>query len=135
MVIDMNESQLSTLQQVRDFLVGTADVTFAAAEDDAARYRFISRVLLRFDYPRLGRADKGLIRHYLARTSGYSRAQITRLLQRQTREGGLSQRYRAPRAGFRPQSRHHRCRWITFLVSASSGSAQMASTPATVSDL
>ncbi|MBH2042346.1 MAG: hypothetical protein I8H87_02170 [Comamonadaceae bacterium] len=96
----MNESQLSTLQQVRDFLAGTADVTFAAAEDDAARYRFISRVLLRFDYPGLGRADKSLIRHYLARTSGYSRAQITR----------LSQHYRPPRAGFRPQSRHHGCR-------------------------
>jgi transposase InsO family protein len=101
MVIDMNESQLTTLQQIRDFLAGTADVTFAAAEDDAARYRFISRVLVRFDYPRLGRADKGLIRRYLARTSGYSRAQITRLVQRQAREGGLSQRYRAPRAGFR----------------------------------
>ncbi len=40
MVIDTYESQLSTSQQVRDFLGGTADVTFAAAEDDAVRYRF-----------------------------------------------------------------------------------------------
>ena len=40
MVIDTYESQLSTSQQVRDFLAGTADVTFAAAEDDAVRYRF-----------------------------------------------------------------------------------------------
>lgn len=100
MVIDMNDSQLSTLPQIRDFLAGTADVVFAPPTDDAARYRFIAQVLTRLGYQRLTRPDKGLIRRYLERTTGYSRAQIARLLRRH-RQGQLSQRYAAPKAGFR----------------------------------
>lgn len=100
MVIDMNEARLSTLEQICDFLAGTADVRFTAAPDDAARYRFIAGVLERFDYARRGRTDKGLLRRYLIRVSGYSRAQLARLLRRHAEDGVLAQRYAAPTAGF-----------------------------------
>lgn len=100
MVIDMSNSRLSTLAQVRDFLAGTADVAFVTPADDAARYRFIAQVLMGFGYRALARPDKGLIRRYLERTTGYSRAQITRLVRRHRQEGGLSQHYATPRAGF-----------------------------------
>lgn len=101
MVIDMNDSLLVTFDQIRDFLSGTTEVTFAPMGDDAARYHFISGVLSRFGYKTLGRPDKGLIRRYLERTAGYSRAQIARLVHRHGQDGGLSQRYAAPQAGFR----------------------------------
>jgi transposase InsO family protein len=101
MVIEMNDSQLTTLEQIQAFLAGTAAVVFAAPADDAARYRFIARVLTRFGYRRLRRADKGLIRHYLMRTTGYSRAQVARLLRQFRCRGGLAQRYASPLAGFR----------------------------------
>jgi len=101
MVIDMNDASLTTLAQLREFLAGTADVTFTSSGDDGARYRFIAGVLRRFGYPALARPEKGLLRRYLARTSGSSRAQLTRLLRRHEEQGGLSQRYVAPTAGFR----------------------------------
>lgn len=65
------------------------------------RYRFIAAVLERFRYTRCPRADKGLLRRYLALVSGYSRAQLAGLLRRHAEEGVLAQRYAAPKAGFR----------------------------------
>lgn len=101
MVIHMNDSQLTALEQIQAFLAGTAGVVFAPQSDDAVRYRFIAGVLARFGYARLGRADKGLIRRYLVRTTGYSRQQVTRLVKQFRDEGELVQRYATPTAGFR----------------------------------
>ena len=100
MVIDMNETKLNTIAQIREFLAGTADVYWSPEEDDKARYAFIRNVLSRFDYRRLVRPDKGLIRVYLGRTSGYSRAQLARLIRQYLDCGRVVQRYAAPQAGF-----------------------------------
>ena len=100
MVIDMNETKLTTIGQIREFLAGTADVYWTAEADDKARYAFICDVLARFDYFRLGRPDKGLIRAYLARTSGYSRAQLARLIRQYLDSGRMVQHYGKPRSGF-----------------------------------
>jgi hypothetical protein len=100
MVIDMNETKLTTVGQIREFLAGTADICWTPEEDDQARYAFIRDVLSRFDYRRLVRPDKGLIRVYLGRTSGYSRAQLARLIRQYLDCGRVVQRYAAPQAGF-----------------------------------
>ena len=100
MVIDMNETKLTTVGQIREFLAGTADIHWTPEEDDQARYAFIRKVLARFDYRRLVRPDKGLIRVYLGRTSGYSRAQLARLIRQYLDCGRVVQRYAAPQAGF-----------------------------------
>ena len=55
---------------------------FRRAEDDEGRYGWIEQVLRRFEYRRLGRADKGAVLAYLQHLSGYSRAQATRLVAR-----------------------------------------------------
>lgn len=101
MVIHMNDSQLTTLDQIRDFLTGASAMVFTQKSDDAARYRFIAAVLTRFRYAALGRADKGLIRRYLMQLTGYSRAQTARLVREFRKAGMLTQRYAAPTAGFR----------------------------------
>jgi len=104
MVINMNETQLCTIEQIRQFLSASAPIEFSAAGDDGGRYAHISRVLKRFDYPRCSRADRGLLRRYLQHTSGYSRAQIARLIAHW--QGNrlavvpLVKRYRAPRTTF-----------------------------------
>jgi transposase InsO family protein len=100
MVIDMNETKLTTLAQLEVFVAGTAAVAFQpkAGEDD--RYRHISQVLQRFRYPSLKRAGKGIVLRYLVHTTGYSRQQLTRLVKRQQEAGGLSKRYRPPARGF-----------------------------------
>jgi transposase InsO family protein len=100
MVIDMNEAQVRTLEQVRQVLAGTADLQFRCAQDDAQRYRWIEQVLRRFDYRQLGRADRGSVLAYLQRLSGYSRAQVTRLVCRWLPGSVLVKRYQAPAHAF-----------------------------------
>jgi transposase InsO family protein len=104
MVINMNETRLRTIEQVQQFLAGSEEIEFSAAGGDEERYGHISRVLKRFDYPRLGRVDKGVILAYLRRTSGYSRPQLTRLIARWDENHlaavPLAKRYSAPVCAF-----------------------------------
>ena len=37
----MNETKLTTIDQIREFLAGTADIHWTAEADDKARYAFI----------------------------------------------------------------------------------------------
>ncbi len=46
----MNETKLTTIGQIREFLTGTADVYWMPGDDDKARYAFIRNVLSRFNY-------------------------------------------------------------------------------------
>ena len=92
----MNESRLNTVAQLRAFLEGTLEVEFCPLSEDSQRYAFISALLKRFGYPRLGRADKGVVLRYLQRTTGYSRQQLTRLVRRAADGAPLVKRYRAP---------------------------------------
>ena len=100
MVIDMNETRLCALGQLKAFLEGTGEVRFQPVEDDEGRYSHIQAVLKRFAYPRLKRANKGLVLRYLGRTTGYSRQQLTRLVRQCLATGGLAKRYRPPAQGF-----------------------------------
>jgi hypothetical protein len=96
MVIDMNEAQVRTLEQVRQVLAGTQALEFQATADDAGRYAWIESVLLRFEYRGLARGDRGRVLAYLQRLSGYSRAQITRLVSRWDGGKRLVKNYGAP---------------------------------------
>jgi transposase InsO family protein len=100
MVIDMNEAQVRSLEQVRQVLEGTQSLEFRQAEDDQGRYAWIESVLRRFDYRRLPRAHRGSVLAYLQRLSGYSRAQITRLVSRWDAGKRLVKDYRAPEHAF-----------------------------------
>jgi hypothetical protein len=84
MVIDMDETRLRTIEQLADFLRATPEVAFTApvmgGAGDNQRYEHISRVLARFDYPRCNKRERGVVLAYLRRTSGYGRAQLTRLV-------------------------------------------------------
>jgi len=100
MVIDMNEVQVRTLEQVRQVLAGTQAMQFQATADDEGRYAWIGSVLKRFDYRRLARSERGPVLAYLQRLSGYSRAQITRLVARWSAGKPLVKHYGAPRQPF-----------------------------------
>jgi len=96
MVIDMNEAQVRTLEQVRQVVAGTQALEFRRAQDDEARYGWLGSVLQRFGYRSLKRADRGLLLVYLQRLSGYSRAQVKRLVAVWVSGEPLVKRYCAP---------------------------------------
>jgi transposase-like protein len=50
MVVKMDESKLSTIEQIEAFLGASEQVAFTAHAGDTERYAHISRVLRRFDY-------------------------------------------------------------------------------------
>jgi transposase InsO family protein len=108
MVIDMDETRLRTIEQLEEFLKATPEVAFTApgvgAATDNQRYEHISRVLTRFDYPQRNKRERGVVLAYLRRTSGYGRAQLTRLVARwavnRVAQHPLLKRYRAPAAPF-----------------------------------
>ena len=100
MVINMDESRLQTISQLSAFLEGTLEVKFIVPDTDDKRYAHIASVAQRFGYARLKRPDKGVVLRYLQRTSGYSRAQLTRLLGRVVDCQPLSKRYSAPAHAF-----------------------------------
>ena len=93
MVTLMNDQELTSLEQVRAFLEGAEAVVFSIQGKEAS-YAWIERTLFRFHYRRLGRADKGLIIRYLMKVSGYSRQQITRLIQQYQARGIVKRRQR-----------------------------------------
>jgi transposase InsO family protein len=102
MMIDMNETQLTTLDQMRAFVQGTQEVQFvpAAGQGKEERYAFVQSVVRRFGYARLAREDKAVVLRYLERTTGYSRQQTTRLVRQACSARGLHTHYGLPRRGF-----------------------------------
>ena len=80
----MDEAKLRTVAQLQEFLNATQEINFTGApgDGDHQRYEHISRVLKRFAYSALGKSERGVVLAYLRRTSGYSRAQLTRLVAR-----------------------------------------------------
>ena len=78
----MTDSKLRTIEQIEEFLTASREVSFSSNGDNTQRYAHISSTLKRFDYPRRGKRDRGVLRRHLQHTTGYSRAQITRLIRR-----------------------------------------------------
>ncbi|MEO8508009.1 MAG: hypothetical protein ABI593_10295 [Betaproteobacteria bacterium] len=101
MVIDMNEGRLGTIEQIREFLAGTADVVFSTTEDPAARYHFVAKVLNRHRYFKLRKGDRGVRFAYMQRLTGYTRQHLTKLIGRYRQEHHLHPVTRASRTSFK----------------------------------
>ena len=94
----LRTERIRSLDDVRAFLEGNeaADITL---HDRQQAYAFIERTLVRFRYHfGLPRAGKGLVRRFLAKVTGYSPAQLSRLIARQRRTGGIRDRRSKPPA-------------------------------------
>lgn len=96
----MKLEDLTTIDQLTDFLSGTQAVAFSVISDKDACYRWIQGELARFHYRGLPRADKGVVIRYLMKISGYSRQQLTRLIAQYRKTGRLRRRQRTV-AGFK----------------------------------
>jgi len=99
MIVTIKTQGLQTMEQIRAFLEGTRPLGFEApAREDL--YVWLTGELRRLGYLRLGKADKGLVRRYLERVSGLSRAQLTRLIQQFRETGSIRDRRGKPAKPF-----------------------------------
>jgi transposase InsO family protein len=92
MTITMDDTQITTLDQVQAVLESPAGLAFNRAGRTEI-YAWIDSVLKRFDYFKLRRKAKGQVKAYLQRLSGLSRAQMTRLVTRDQLEGEIKPGY------------------------------------------
>jgi hypothetical protein len=97
MVIDMNDARLDTIEQIREFLAGTADVAFSAPEDQTTRHRFVAKMLDRHRYFKLSRGHRGVLFAYLQRPTDYTRQHLTKLIGRYRQAHHLHPATRASR--------------------------------------
>lgn len=94
MTLEMDDTGIQTLDDVKRFLRGAKRIGFKGASR-AAKYDWLNRTLKRFDYHRQNKRSKGLLRCYMRHITGFSRAQLTRLIVRHLRCGTLEpQSYR-----------------------------------------
>jgi transposase InsO family protein len=75
----MDDSETGSLEQIEAFLAGSGEVRFAGQRREEV-YGWVEQTLVRQRYASLDKAGKGLVRRYLARMTGLSRAQVTRLI-------------------------------------------------------
>jgi len=79
MTIHMKNLERLSLTEMEEFVQGNRKVVLSL-EGQAAIYGFIEALLKAQQYRRLTRGQRGVVRHFLMKVSGLSRAQITRLI-------------------------------------------------------
>lgn len=80
-----------SLEQIRAFLEASEEIEFEAAEREEV-YQWITRTLCEQEYWKQGRSVKGMLRRYISKMTGLSRAQVTRLIRRYQESGAVRER-------------------------------------------
>ena len=95
----MDDKQIQTLEQVQQFVASSQTIEFKGT-DTKEKYQWIEEVLKKFKYQWLKRHGKGILRRYIEKVTGYSRAQVARLVSSYRESGKLRvteyHRYRFP---------------------------------------
>jgi transposase InsO family protein len=98
-MISVHETEKLSLQQIERFLAAAKEVRFEA-RDRKQIYRWIERLLCQQAYMQQRRRARGLLRRYIGKMTGLSRAQVTRLVGRYLATGQVgmqnSRRHRFP---------------------------------------
>lgn len=79
MIIRMQQLEGMTLEEMREFVESNRKLRFEA-EDREALYGLLERVLKNQRYGKLSKNQRGVVRQFLIRVSGLSRAQMGRLI-------------------------------------------------------
>jgi transposase InsO family protein len=85
--VSVRNTEDLSLEQIRALLAASQEIEFEAA-DRKEVYEWITRTLCRQEYWKQKRESKGVLRSYIGRMTGLSRAQVTRLVKRY-RESGV----------------------------------------------
>jgi transposase InsO family protein len=86
-----------SLVEIEAFLAASDSVRFVGSSR-VELYKWVERLLCHHEYPLQGRRSKGLLRAYVERMTGFSRAQSTRLIGGYVKAGRI-----APKPSLRPR--------------------------------
>src|ERR1700682_196007 len=99
-MISVHEAEKLSLEQIEKFLLAAKEVRFEASQREEV-YGWVERLLCQQEYARQGRRARGLLRRYIGKMTGLSRAQLTRLVGRYVATGQVlvktTRRHRLPR--------------------------------------
>ena len=84
----MHHAERVSLESIRSFLQASAEIHFES-QSRAERYAWVEQLLVQQQYATLSKADRGLVRRYIAKMMGLSRAQVTRLIGLYTASGAV----------------------------------------------
>jgi len=85
----VQQSEQVSREAIRSFLQGSEEIRFES-QNREQRYGWVEQLLVQQQYSMLGKADRGLIRRYIEKMTGLSRAQVTRLINRYTVSGAVT---------------------------------------------
>jgi transposase InsO family protein len=77
--ISVHEAEKLSLEQIRRFVEASEELRFEG-ESRPERYNWVERVLVAQQYGSQGKAARGLLRRYIEKMTGLSRAQASRLI-------------------------------------------------------
>lgn len=99
MTVMVSDTRVMTMEELGAFLLSSGNVSFRR-KSRSETYAWIEKTLRRYGYPSRPRHEKGLIRQYLEKMTGYSPAQLSRLIAQYRRTGHVRlpdyQRHRFP---------------------------------------
>jgi len=76
----VHSAEKLSLEQIRGFIAASEELRFES-EDRAQRYSWVERMLVEQQYASQGKVARGLLRRYIEKMTGLSRAQVSRLIQ------------------------------------------------------
>jgi len=86
MQIIMNDTKDYTIEKIENFLKGSEKITFNG-KGQADTYKWIQTALIKFQYISLKKQKKSLVKLYIQKITGYSRAQVTRYIKQYVKTG------------------------------------------------
>jgi transposase InsO family protein len=87
MTLQMNDSSIASIQDIKEFLKVENNIRFVAVSKKE-KYRWIDDVLTKFGYLTLkSKKDKSIVRKYIRKMTGLSNAQTTRIIKKKKQCG------------------------------------------------
>jgi transposase InsO family protein len=87
--ISVHQAERLSLEEVGRFVAASEGIRFEG-QDRGQVYGWVEQVLVGQEYARQGKAARGLLRRYIERMTGLSRAQVTRLVARYAASGRVA---------------------------------------------
>src|SRR3989344_2716388 len=89
MTITMNDSRIVSIAQIKEFIKVSGAIEFKAVSHKE-KYEWVETVLIRFRYFGLRKKEKSVLKKYIIEMTGFSDAQLTRLISKKKKTGRIT---------------------------------------------